>query len=292
MSTPILVVGATGMLGGNVTRRLVAAGLPVRAMVRDPARIGVPGVEVVRGDLRDPASLRSAVQGMGQVLTTANSFLGKGATSPTKVDVPGYTALVRAAREAGVERIVHVSAYGVAPGSPVDYFRVKAQVDQAIQQGGVPWVLLKPSAFMDIWYDVAAKDLAKKGTMQVFGDGTAVSNYIAVDDVAEFCVRVLAQPEIRNEVIDLGGPSNLSGLDFVAAIGRARGVTPKVAHVPLPVLRFLPPLLRPFNEFVARLMSMGYWTATTNNAMPHWRAAADRFGVAPLSVEAWLAQRS
>lgn len=291
MPQPILVIGATGLLGGNVTRRLVAAGHPVRAMVRNPARLSIPGVEVVRGDLLDPVSLRAAVQGVSQVFTTANSFMGKGATSPTRVDVPGYTNLVRAAREAGVQRLVHVSAYGVPPDSPVDYFRVKAQVDDVIRNSGIPWVLLKPSAFLDIWYDVAAKDVGKTGAVQVFGDGTAVSNYIAVDDVAEYCRRVLERPEVRNEVIDLGGPSDLSGLELATAIGKARGITPKIKHVPLAVLRFAPALIRPFSEFVARILAMGHWSATTNNAMPHWKAAADRFGMAPRSVEAWLAER-
>jgi hypothetical protein len=57
------------------------------------------------------------------------------------------------------------------------------------------------------------------------------------------------------------------------------------------VLRYLPPLVRPFNEFAARLMSMGYWTATTDNPMPHWRVAAERFAMTPLSVEEWLSRR-
>ena len=69
-----------------------------------------------------------------------------------------------------------------------------------------------------------------------------------------------------------------------AALGRPV----KIRHLPVPVLRFLPPLVRPFNEFAARLMSMGYWSATTDNPMPHWRVAADRFGMQSMTVEEWL----
>jgi NADH dehydrogenase len=284
----ILIVGATGTLGGNATRRLVAKGHAVRAMVRDPSRFSLPGVEVVRGDLRDPASLRAAVEGVSQVLTTANSFMGRGATSPTRVDVPGYTALVAAAREAGVGRIVHTSAFGIGPDNPVDYFRVKHQVDEVIKAGGVPWILVKPSAFMDIWYDVVGGGIEKNGTATVFGDGTALSNYIAVDDVAEYLVRILERPEIGNEVIDVGGPSTISAVAFAGLIGKQLGRAVKIKHVPLAALKFLPPLLRPFNEFAARLMSMGYWSATREGRLDHWRVAADRFGMAPMSVEEWL----
>ena len=291
MNPITLVVGATGTLGGNVTRRLLARGHAVRAMVRDPARFSIPGVEVVRGDLRDPASLRAAVAGVSQVLTTANSFMGRGATSPTRVDVPGYTALVAAAREAGVQRIVHTSAYGISPDNPVDYFRVKARVDEVIRSGGVPWVLLKPSAFMDVWVDVVGGSIAKSGTATVFGDGRRVSNYIAVDDVAEYLVRILERPEIRNEVIDVGGPSTISAVEFAELIGRHLGRAVKIRHVPMAVLRLLPPLIRPFNEVTARLMTMGHWSASLDRPLDHWRVAADRFGLAPMGVEEWLASR-
>jgi uncharacterized protein YbjT (DUF2867 family) len=259
-------------------------------MVRDPRRFSVPGAEVVQGDLRDPASLRSAVQGVSQVLTTANSFMGRGATSPTKVDVPGYTALAAAAREAGVSRVVHTSAYGITADNPVDYFRVKYQVDEVIKAGGVRWVLLKPSAFMDIWYDVVGGSIAKNGTATVFGDGKALSNYIAVDDVAEYAVRVLERPEIRDEVIDLGGPSTISAVAFAELIGRHLGRPVKIKHIPLAALKLLPPLIRPFNEFAARLMSMGYFSGSNDHRLDHWRVAAERFGMQPVTVEEWLAR--
>jgi len=291
MDPIILVVGATGTLGGNVTRRLVARGHPVRAMVRDPSRFTVPGVDVVQGDLREPGSLRAAVQGVSQLLTTANSFMGRGATSPTKVDVPGYTALVAAAREAGVTRIVHVSAYGLTADNPVDYFRVKHRVDEVIKAGGIPWVLLKPAAFMDIWLDVVGGGIAKNGTATVFGDGRKVSNYIAVDDVAEYLVRILERPEIRNEVIDVGGPSTISAVEFAELIGRHLGRAVKIRHVPMAVLRLLPPLIRPFNEVIARLMTMGHWSASLDRPLVHWRVAADRFGLAPMGVEEWLGRQ-
>ena len=109
----ILIVGATGLLGGEVARVLASRGHRLRAVVRNPANAHLPGVEVVQGDLLDPGSLAAAARGISQVFTTANSFMGRGARSPTRVDLPGYRALLAAAREAGVGRIVHVSAHGL-----------------------------------------------------------------------------------------------------------------------------------------------------------------------------------
>jgi NADH dehydrogenase len=284
----VLIIGATGRLGGTVARRLVAQGTPVRALARDPSRVRIPGVEAVRGDLLDAPSLRAAMEGVTQVFTSANSFMGKGASSPTRVDLAGYQNVVAAARDSGVSRLVHISAYGLTADTPVDYFRVKFQIDQAIMAGGVPWVLLRASAFMDIWVDVLAGGVAKNGTATVFGDGTKVSNYIAIEDVADYVVRVLARPEIRNEVIDLGGPSTLSDLAFAELVGRHAGRAVRIRRIPVAVLRAGAVLLRPFNEVAARLMAMGAWSATRDRRLDHWRAAAERFGVAPLTVEAFL----
>lgn len=287
-SSRILVVGATGLLGRQVTRALVARGHAVRAVVRDPAKADLRGVEVVRGDLRDPGSLAAAVRGASQLFTTANSFAGTGASSPTRVDVPGYRALVAAARAAGVDRIVHVSAHGLSPDSVVDYFRVKYEVEQVVREGGVPWVVLRPSAFMDIWADVYAGSVRKNGTATVFGSGNARANYIAVADVAEFAVRVLERPEIRNEVLLLGGPSTLSALDLVERVARRASRPVRIRHVPMPVLRFMPRLVRPFNEMAARLMSLGYWSAIADRRLDEWTAAAERLGHQPMTVEEWL----
>jgi NADH dehydrogenase len=288
----ILVVGATGLLGGHVTRALLARGHAVRALVRDLSKADFPGAELVPGDLLDPVSLAAATRGASQVFTTANSFMGRGANSPTRVDVAGYRSLLSAARDAGVGRIVHVSSDGLTADSEVDFFRVKYQVEEAVRAGGIPWVVLRPSAFMDIWCEVYTSGIGKNGTATVFGDGRARANFIAVADVAEFSVRILERPEIRNEVIPLGGPSTISALEFVDLVARRAGKPVKVRHVPMAVLRFIPPLVRPFNELAARLMTIGRWSASRDRPMDHWREGAERLGHMPMTLDEWLEKRA
>lgn len=287
----ILVVGATGLLGGHVTRALLARGHRVRALVRDLSKADFPGAELVPGDLLDPVSLAAATRGAAQLFTTANSFMGRGANSPNRVDLPGYQALLAAARDGGVGRIVHVSSQGLTPDSAVDYFRVKYQVEEAVRAGGVPWVVLRPSAFMDIWCEVYTDGIRKNGTATVFGEGRAVANYIAVADVAEFAVRILERPDLRNEIIPLGGPSNISAVEFVDLVARRAGRPVKVRHVPMAMLRFIPPLVRPINEVAARLMTLGRWSASADRPMDDWKASAERLGHVPMSVEQWLDRR-
>lgn len=294
MSELILVVGASGALGGRIARRLVDRKTPVRLLSRRIEKLSDwagPGVELVAADLLDPASLARATVGVTQIVSTANSFTGVGAASPTRVDLPGYRNLLAAAQTAGVHRLVHVSAHGIAANSPVDYFRVKAAIDAAIQASGIPYVMVRPSAFMETWVGMLATGVREKGAVQLFGDGTRVSNFIALDDVVSFVAAILDRAEVVNEVVDVGGPSTMSYAALTDLLERAAGKKVRRRRIPLPVLRYGAALVRPFNELAARFMSLGYWSGREDHRLDHWRQAADRFGVAPMTVETFLDRR-
>ena len=191
-----------------------------------------------------------------------------------------------AARNAGVRRLLYVSYRGVSQDAPVDIFRVKWYIEDAIRRSGVPHVMLRPTAFMDIWIDqLLAKDMREKGVATLFGDGNRVSNYIAVDDVAEFAIKILERPEVVNEHIDAGGPSDVTQNHLATLVAERLKIKAKRRQVPVPLLRLLPPLVRPFNELTARLMTLGLYSAAYAEPFPEWKAAADRFGVQPRTVE-------
>jgi uncharacterized protein YbjT (DUF2867 family) len=287
----VLVVGATGQLGRVIARKLVDAGVPVRALARkrEALAAAVPGAEHAAVDLRDVPTLTEACAGVDQIVATANNNMGHGPTSPTRVDLSNYQNLCAAARNAGVRRLVYVSYRGVDQFAPVDIFRVKWYIEDAIRRSGVPHVMLRPTAFMDVWIDqIFAKDIREKGRATIFGDGATVANFIAVEDVAEFAVRIVARPEVVNEAVEAGGPSNLSQDALVTLIERRLKSSGKRRHIPVAALRWLPPVVRPFNEVAARLISLGYYVATTPQAFPGWKASADRFGVAPRTAESYI----
>ncbi|MGQ0702322.1 MAG: SDR family oxidoreductase [Gemmatimonadales bacterium] len=287
----MLVAGASGLLGGRVCLRLLDLKVPVRALTRTPPRLkelAHRGAEVVKGDLLDPGSLARACQGVAQLFSTANSFMGRGPTSPNRVDVAGYRHLAEAARAAGVVRWIHTSAYGIGPESPVDYFRVKAAVDEVVKGSGLGWVLLRPSAFLDVWVGMALEQLGK-GAALVFGSGRTRANYIAVDDVVRFAVEILRRPDIVNETIDLGGPSTLTQPELLSLIERQQGRPLRRRKVPRVMLRAASVVVRPFNELAARFSAMGAWVAAMDRALPHWELAARRFGIEPMTAEAFLA---
>ena len=284
----MLVAGANGQLGSAIVRKLAAAGVPVRAVGRNARKLETleaPGVEIVAVDLLNLTALTDACRGVGQIVSTANNNMGKGAASPTKIDLSAHQNLCAAARNAGARRILFVSAYGINQDSPVDIFRIKWYIEDAIRRSGVPYVILRPTAFMDVWVDqIIADPIRTKGVGTIFGPGTAQANYIAVDDVAEFVVRILAREEVRNEAVEIGGPSTMSMNDVTTLVEKRLGRGGRRRHIPVLAMKLLPPVVRMFDERAARLMTLGYF-ATMERPFPGWKQAADRFGVRPRTLE-------
>jgi uncharacterized protein YbjT (DUF2867 family) len=285
----ILLAGATGTLGRVITRRLRQEGRNVRALSRDAKKLeelaGL-GAEPFVGDMLDRASMERACEGVTEIVSTANNIMGKGASSPNRVDEAMYETLGAAAKAAAVRRWVHISARDLTADSLVDFFRVKVRVEEIVKRSGVPWVAIRPSAYMDVWTGVLFGNPEKPGPVAtVFGRGDRVCNFIAIDDVASFVLAVLRDPSVKNEVIDIGGPSQMTLVQFSAPIQRALGVPEKRRHVPAPVLRIARLVARPFNEVAARFASMGYWMTVTDREFPEWRSSAKRFGIEPMTVE-------
>jgi uncharacterized protein YbjT (DUF2867 family) len=290
----VLVAGATGQLGGAIARKLLASGIPIRALARSAEKLAplkAAGAEVVAANLLDLSKATEACRGISQIISTVNNNMGKGATSPMKVDVSAYQNLCAAARNTGVKRVVYVSFRGVTSGETVDIFRVKWYIEDLIRRSGLPHVMLRPSAFMDVWIDVIfAPDIRKKGVASIFGDGSGVMNLVAIEDVAEYALKIIQRDDVKNENVDAGGPSDASINGVVSLIERRLGSSGKRRHIPVGLMSVLPPIIRPFNEVTARMISIGHYAATHNNAFPGWKANADRFGVRPMTVEDYIAR--
>jgi uncharacterized protein YbjT (DUF2867 family) len=290
----ILVAGASGALGSVLVRRLLARGYPVRALGRNPrklAQLGVHGAEPFVADMLDRGAMDEACAGVSLVVSTANNILGKGRTSCNRIDEEMYRTSGAAAKAAGVRRWIHISARNLAPDSPVDYFRVKHRVEAIVRGFDVPWVVIRPSAFIDVWMGVLFGDVEQpKKVATVFGDGGSVVNYIAMDDVASFVLAIVRDDSVRNEIIDVGGPTETSFVDFASRVQRIRRLPERRRHVPVPVLGLARRVVRPFNEVAARFASLGWWTTLGDRRFPEWRLAATRFRVDPVTLDEFAEQ--
>jgi uncharacterized protein YbjT (DUF2867 family) len=257
----VLVVGATGLLGLEICQRLRGRQHQVRALVREGSpREGVVhagGVEIAHGDLTDRASLAEACRGVHAVITTANSMLSKrpGDRFET-VDRDGSLALLRAARDAGVEHFVFTS---VSPRLPPNnrFVRYKREVETAARASGLAWTILQPSAFMEIHAGpLAGWDFAA-GRARLMGSGRTPIGYVSIADVAAFAVAAMENPAARNRALHITGPEPLTGLEAVAVAERVTGRAFKVQKLPPAALHLLRLALRPLSPKLSALMAMG-----------------------------------
>ena len=134
----IVVAGGTGTLGTRLVPRLAGQGLAVRVLTRDPARaehLAGPGVEVVHGDVRDPAAIAEAVRGTSTVISAVHGFAGPCGVSPASVDRAGNAGLIEAAARSGAAFIL-VSVVGASPGHPIGLFRAKHAAEEALRASG------------------------------------------------------------------------------------------------------------------------------------------------------------
>ena len=233
----ILVVGATGLLGGEICRLLTARAQPIRALVRassDPEKVESVrslGVELVIGDVKQPATLTPACEGVDTVISTATSTTSRreGDTIES-VDRDGQLNLVESAREAGVIRFVYISFPEFDVEFPLQ--TAKRLVEQRIRESGSGYTILRPTNFMEVWLTPRLGFDPVNGQAQVYGSGDKKVSWISFRDVATFAVEAPTNSAARDAVIDLGGPEPLSPLEVVRIFEEETGRDCEVTHVP------------------------------------------------------------
>jgi uncharacterized protein YbjT (DUF2867 family) len=236
-----LVVGATGNLGGSVVEALRGQGKPVRAMVRessDPERVRrlqELGAEVVRGELRDPASLARACEGVTTVVSGATTIGSMATDSITAVDRDGQLALVDAAAGAGVGHFVYVS-YTCHVDTDDPLTQAKRAVEERLRGSGMEFTILRPSYFMEMWLGPPLGWDLEAGTARVLGSGEQRVSWISAADVVGAVAACVDNPEAHGQTIELGGPEAVSPLDVVRIAESIAGRSIAVEHVPVEAL--------------------------------------------------------
>lgn len=252
----ILIVGATGQLGGMITRQLLAQGKTVRILVRPNspwaalADIGVAatvpalvaaGAQPVAGDLKDPAFLAAACAGIDTVITTANAAMRGGEDNFESVDLHGTKNLIDAAQAAGVRHFIYTSAAGSAPDHPNPLFAAKGQCEAYLQASGMAYTTLKPGPFMEIWIgSIIGGPLAAGQPVTLVGEGARKQAFVAMADVVAYALAAVENPRADNQEILIAGAPPASWRDAVAAVEQVCGRSIPVRYVqpgePIPLV--------------------------------------------------------
>ena len=294
----ILVTGATGNVGSALLHRLVADGQPVRALVRDPRRLGPDRVrvQIALGDLSDASSFRHALRGVKTVIHLAAAIRDQERQGATieEVNALGTLRLVRAAERAGVERFVFFSAIGTSLHSQSRFFRAKAQAELAVEESDMQTTVFMPSIIYsprDPWITLLGR-LAMLPVVPIAGRGRAMYEPIWSHDAAAAVVCLLEQNggEQRRR-FELAGPQRLSYDDIVRTYLDVKHRRRRLVHVPLPLVRWG---LKAVEE-VQGSLAFATWDEAELMEIPmvsqRGTADAEALGVHPLPMQYVLAKR-
>lgn len=231
-----LVVGATGFLGGLITRRLLEKDTDVRILVRPNSNF-MPLIEIgaqpVIGDLKDPRSLDQACEGIDVVITTANSAQRGGRDNPETVDCRGNRDLIDAAKAAGVVQFVFVSAVSSDRNSPFPFLRARAETEAYLRKTGMIYTILAPDILFEIWGGmIIGEHLANGLPVTLVGQGNVRHSFVSAPDVAAFAAAVVGNIAAIDRRIELGGPEALTWTELIDIAAHVLGHEIPIRYVP------------------------------------------------------------
>lgn len=240
----LLLTGATGPVGSALLRRLIAAGVPVRVLVRDPKRLGAERVRVQLslGDLADPPSFRNALRGVKTVVHLAAASRDQPQGSIEELGGIATWRMVQAAEKAGVEHFVFFSALSATAHNRTRFLRSKAFAEEAVRESGLRHTIFAPSIVYapDDPAISLYKRLALLPVVPMSGRGRARFQPIWADDVADCTMTVLGHPPARDASppaegsarYELAGPETLTGREMIDLAVRSTGHHRPIVPVP------------------------------------------------------------
>jgi len=198
----ILVTGATGRIGGEVLQLLADEGAPVRAFVRDPAKMlwaGELDIEIAEGDMAEPATIDAALPGVDRIFLCTQA-------NPAQVEL--QSNVVKAAVRAGVEQIVKISARSTAHDAPTALGRWHAETEKQIIDAGLGYTHLHPTVFMQTFLAFAPSIASEGAFYAQMKDGRI--SIVDTRDIAAVAVAALSNAAHLGQTYKITGPEAIS----------------------------------------------------------------------------------
>lgn len=236
----VLVAGAGGRLGAAVVAELRRRGYPVRALVRDAARLHATetgGGEVFVADARRPETLEGGCDGVRVVISSMGASLKLERTRDRDanfhdVDYLANLNLLAEAQRARARKFIYVSLYGAEGLRGRAYVDAHERFVEALGASGLDYTVVRPTGFFYVFEEIYR--MARKGRAVVVGDGAARTNPVHEEDVASECVDAV---ECGGHEIPVGGPETYTRREIAELAFQALGKRPKITSVPAPAMR-------------------------------------------------------
>src|SRR5947207_4824547 len=241
----ILITGPTGYIGRHLVARLVQQGERPRCLVRDPRRAAtiLPAalVEFVQGDTTQPTTLEAAVRDVETIVHTA-FITADHKQSPGNhyetTNVEGTANLIKAAKKAGVKRIIEISGLGTKPDKPGSYMQGRYLSEKMLKESGLDWTIIQPSVLFgkNAPFIKGLVDLIRTApVVPLIGSGKTMFQPIWVEDVITVIVKVLEDPaHTTNRTYTIGGPAYYSFTQIINVLLKSMHKQRFKAPAPIP----------------------------------------------------------
>lgn len=283
---PVLVVGATGSLGGKVVDELLKRGKSVRALVRattDASRLENKGVEIARGDMLDLDSLVAAHARGGR----RDHYRRR--IHPPRQERPGhrYHRQLQPRRSGPPDRYPAVRPDQhphQRPDTQRPHFWHKKVAEDKLEQLGVPFIALRPGAFIDQVASLGGNPV-EKGRMMWLGKPSVPLTFVHTSDLAAYLAAAVDANAENAERIDIGWDRPVSVLEVADLMALSAGKPIRVRAVPSGVVRFIGAVAGRFKPIVQDMTAMFGWF-DTGRYVANPRRQEQLFGPPPTAEDA------
>jgi NADH dehydrogenase len=248
----VLLTGATGYVGSYVLRELLRQDHTPRCLIRSsPADLAVndDAIEVVEGDVTVPSSLSGAFVDCDAVIHLVGIIEERPARNVTfdRMHVDGTRHVVEAARDAGIDRYIHMSANGARPDDATAYQRTKWEAEQIVTEANFDhWTIIRPSLLFgkpdpgrpEFASQILADLVRPFPILPIFGDGSFEMQPVHVTEIAAAFVQALTTGSAHEQTYVAAGRDRFPYVEVLDRIARGAGLDPKPKlHVPLSLAR-------------------------------------------------------
>ena len=239
----ILVTGPTGFVGRRVVEALTTGGYPVRALVHTASRASVLSandIEIVHGDILDPGSLLGACEGVDGVIHLVAVLREREEQTFHQVNYQGTRNILEAAASSGVKRIVCASTIGASADPAAPYMHSRWLAEQEVTRSPIAHTIVRFSLGFgdgDEFLNMIAAQVRLSPVVPVVGDGRAIFQPIAVEDVAKCLVAAYEKDDVAGGTIEVGGPEYFTYEEILGLVAETLGARVIKIHLPLSLLR-------------------------------------------------------
>jgi len=241
MTRIVTVFGGTGFLGRRVVHHLREHGFTVRIASRHTARAhqlfgdNDPNLHPVEVDVHNDQSITIGITGAHAVVNAVSLYVERGSETFRSVHVDAAGRLARLAREAGVQRLMHVSGIGADTASPSPYIRARGEGELAVREASAEATLIRPAVMFgpdDAFLNMILKLLRQLPAYPMFGHGATKLQPAHVEDVGEAIARAIEREDTRGATIECGGPRIYTYEELLETVARVAGLRPRLFPVP------------------------------------------------------------